>query len=58
MNGLPVMINKELLHLGQRVLYGDERVDATVNALTQTEVGLIVGDDYIIGDYEDVYVED
>lgn len=49
---------KEILHLGQRVLFGDERVEAVIDALTQTTVGLCTADgSYIIGGYEDVYAE-
>lgn len=52
------MAKKESLHLGQKVYFGENRVEAVVDALTQTTIGLVVGAGYIIGDYKDVYAED
>lgn len=52
------MVQKESLHLGQKVLYGERREEAVVDALTQTGLGLCVGDrKYVVASYEDVYCE-
>lgn len=52
------MVQKETLHLGQRVLYGEKREEAVVDALTQTGLGLCVGDGkYVVTGYEDVFSE-
>lgn len=52
------MVAKEELRLGQRVWYGDERREAVVDGLTQTVIGLRMGDGgYVIGEYADVYLE-
>ena len=51
------MVAKETLRLGQRVWYGDERKVAEVDALTQSSVGLILADGYVVTEYRDVYAE-
>lgn len=54
------MVNKESLHLGQRVLYGDDRREAVVDGLTKTVVGLVLlGEEgrYVICEYSELYLE-
>ena len=52
------MVNKESLHLGQNVLYGEKRESAVVDALTQTGIGLCVdANRYVIARYEDIFTE-
>lgn len=52
------MVQKESLHLGQKVFYGEKREEAVVDALTQTGLGLCVGDRvYVVASYEDVFSE-
>lgn len=52
------MVAKETLHLGQTVRYGEKREEAVVDALTQTGLGLCVGDRaYVVASYEDVFAE-
>jgi len=52
------MVQKELLHLGQKVSYGPKKEEAVVDALTQTGLGLCVGESrYVIARYEDIFTE-
>lgn len=51
-------VRKEDLHLGQKVFYGEKMEEAVVDALTQTGLGLCVGDGkYVVAGYGDVYCE-
>lgn len=52
------MVQKENLHLGQNVYYGEKRELATIDALTQTGLGLCIGEcRYIIAGYGDIFTE-
>lgn len=54
------MVAKEVLHLGQRVLYGADRREAVVDGLTKTVVGLVLlGEEgsYVICEYSELYLE-
>jgi hypothetical protein len=54
------MVNKEELHLGQRVWFGAERQEAVVDGLTWDWAGLRMVDSdggYVIAEYGDVYLE-
>ena len=53
------MVNKETLHLGQRVLVTDGQLEGVIDALTQTFVGVnIVGGGYALYDYDEIEVID
>lgn len=47
------MVNKETLHLGQKVTYNEG--EAVVDALLQNSVGLLVGGRTVITSYDNVY---
>ena len=50
------MVAKESLHLGQKVLVGENRLQGVVEGLTQTFVGVIVnGQGLIFLDYKEVW---
>lgn len=49
------MISKESLHLGQKVWYGAEKVEAVVDGITRTCVGLVLKDGgYILAKWEEI----
>lgn len=52
------MAQKESLHLGQQVLYGEQKTEAVIDALTQTAAGIVVDGKYIICRYADIYTEE
>lgn len=50
------MVVKESLHLGQKVLVGENRLNGVVDGLTQTFVGVIVdGQGLMLLEYNEIW---
>lgn len=50
------MVQKETLHLGQKIFWGEGRNSGIVDALTQTGLGIALDEGgYVVARYEDVY---